>query len=95
MDESRRLAMRRGHLRNKGYCTCGKVVSGNGGYAAHKAMHQRRGEWRRDFTGAVVNKGDALIASLPPDLKKIVRDNWQYLLKVKAMSGGITEHHHA
>ena len=56
MDESRRLAMRRAHTKHKGYCTCGKVVSGNGAYAAHKAMHERRGEWRRDFTGAVVNE---------------------------------------
>ena len=45
MDETRRLAMRRAHVKNKGYCTCGKVVSGNGGYHAHKAMHVRRGEW--------------------------------------------------
>lgn len=46
MDESRRLAMRRAHTEHKGYCTCGKVVSGNGGWHAHKAMHERRGEWR-------------------------------------------------
>lgn len=44
MDESRRLAMRRGHLRNKGYCTCGKVVSGNGGIHSHREMHKRRAD---------------------------------------------------
>lgn len=55
MDESRRLAMRRAHTRRAYHCTCGKTVHGNGAYAAHKAMHVRKGEWRRDFTGATVN----------------------------------------
>jgi hypothetical protein len=55
MDESRRLAMRRAHAGRKAYCTCGKVAHGNGGQAAHRKMHERKGEWRRDFTGAVVN----------------------------------------
>ncbi len=55
MDESRRLAMRRAHAKRANYCTCGKTVHGNGAYAAHKAMHERKGEWQRDFTGAVRN----------------------------------------
>lgn len=55
MDESRRLAMRRAHTRNKEYCSCGKIVRGNGGISSHRAMHERKGEWRRDFTGAIVN----------------------------------------
>jgi hypothetical protein len=44
MDESRRLAMRRAHARNKMFCTCGATPSGNGGIASHKAMHARRGD---------------------------------------------------
>lgn len=41
VDESRRLAMRRAHVKNKGYCTCGKVVRGNGGIHNHREMHKR------------------------------------------------------
>jgi hypothetical protein len=36
--------MRRGHLKHKGYCTCGVVVAGNGGKASHRKMHQRKGD---------------------------------------------------
>lgn len=43
MDESRRLAMRRAHTKHKGFCTCGKVVAGNG-RKNHLRMHHRRGE---------------------------------------------------
>lgn len=46
MDESRRLAMRRAHARRAYYCTCGKIVYGNGGYAAHQSMHLRKGDWK-------------------------------------------------
>lgn len=42
--ESRRLAMRRAHTKHKSYCTCGKVVSGNGGRHAHRAMHERKSD---------------------------------------------------
>lgn len=42
MNESRRLAMRKAHTRYKGYCTCGKKVSGNGGKSMHEAMHARK-----------------------------------------------------
>lgn len=44
MNESRRLAMARAHTRYKHYCSCGKVVHGNGGKANHTAMHRRRGD---------------------------------------------------
>lgn len=44
MDESRRLAMRRAHARRANYCTCGQTVHGNGGKAAHKAMHVRKND---------------------------------------------------
>jgi hypothetical protein len=54
MDETRRLAMRRAHTKRSWHCTCGKVVHGNGACASHKAAHVRKGEWMRDFTGAVV-----------------------------------------
>lgn len=50
MDSSRRLAMRRAHTKHKTYCTCGKVVCGNGGRAAHQAMHERRGDGHRGVT---------------------------------------------
>lgn len=42
MDESRRLAMRRAHTKHRGYCTCGRVVCGNGGIHNHGQMHKRR-----------------------------------------------------
>lgn len=42
--ESRRLAMRRAHARRAYHCTCGKTVYGNGGCAAHQAMHERKRE---------------------------------------------------
>lgn len=44
MDETTRLRMRRGHTKHQGFCTCGVVVSGNGGKWAHRAMHERRGD---------------------------------------------------
>lgn len=44
MDESRRLAMRREHANRTTYCTCGALPRGNGGRAAHMAMHARRGD---------------------------------------------------
>lgn len=44
MDESRRLAMRRAHARRAWFCSCGKIVHGNGAQAAHSAMHDRKGD---------------------------------------------------
>lgn len=44
ISEARRLAMRRAHAKHENYCTCGKIVHGNGGAASHKAMHMRKGE---------------------------------------------------
>jgi hypothetical protein len=60
MDESRRLAMRRAHVKHKGFCSCGRIVSGNGGQHSHSAMHERKGDghrflvediWREQFEG--------------------------------------------
>ena len=39
-----------GHLKHKGYCTCGRVVSGNGGQHSHRAMHERRQDGHRFMT---------------------------------------------
>jgi len=39
--------MRRAHVKHKGFCSCGKVVCGNGGRAAHRDMHERRGDGHR------------------------------------------------
>lgn len=39
--ESRRLAMRRAHAGRASFCSCGKVVHGNGGRHSHHAMHVR------------------------------------------------------
>lgn len=50
MDESRRLAMRQAHVKHRGYCTCGKVVCGNGGIYNHAAMHKRKGDGHRYLT---------------------------------------------
>lgn len=36
MDEARRLAM---HTKHAEYCTCGKIVCGNGGKAGHRYIH--------------------------------------------------------
>lgn len=44
MDPHRRLAMRRAHAKHQGFCTCGMIVSGNGGWFNHAAMHERRGD---------------------------------------------------
>ncbi len=58
VDESRRLAMRRAHTKHADYCTCGRVVRGNGGRASHRHMHHVDGDghhgvtadvWRRMF----------------------------------------------
>jgi hypothetical protein len=50
MDESRRLAMRRAHTKHVDYCTCGATPRGNGGRAAHSAMHERRGDGHYGMT---------------------------------------------
>lgn len=50
MDETRRLAMRRAHTKHRGYCTCGKVVRGNGGKFNHSQMHKRRADGHRFMT---------------------------------------------
>lgn len=50
MDESRRLAMRRAHVKYRYYCTCGRVVCGNGGRASHRTMHVRAGDGHRYIT---------------------------------------------
>ena len=42
MDEPTRLRMRRAHANHAHYCSCGKVVNGNGGKAGHEYMHERR-----------------------------------------------------
>lgn len=42
MDESTRLRMRTAHAKHAWFCTCGKVVRGNGGRANHVWMHERR-----------------------------------------------------
>lgn len=47
------------------------------------------------FLAHNLEQADALIDSLPPDLKRTVRDNWAYLLEVKAHSGSVSEQHHA
>lgn len=44
VSETRRLAMRRAHTKHKGFCTCGKIVSGNGAIHMHREMHRRRGD---------------------------------------------------
>ena len=50
MDESRRLAMRRAHTKHKSYCSCGKIVCGNGGRHSHAAMHKRKADGHRYLT---------------------------------------------
>lgn len=64
MDESRRLAMRRGHLKHKGFCTCGFIASGNGGRPSHAAKHKRKADghhyisedaWKAKF-GSFLNR---------------------------------------
>lgn len=50
MGESRRLAMRRAHAGRCNYCTCGATPHGNGGMAAHNAMHARRGDGHWNMT---------------------------------------------
>ena len=42
-----RLAKARKHAKRSYFCSCGKIVHGNGGKASHAAMHERKGEWRQ------------------------------------------------
>jgi hypothetical protein len=50
--------MRRAHAKHRSFCSCGKIVSGNGARASHKSMHARESdghryliedEWRKRF----------------------------------------------
>ena len=34
------------HATRAHYCSCGKIVRGNGGKASHAHAHETRGEWR-------------------------------------------------
>lgn len=45
-DPVRARAKARAHAKHAHFCSCGKVVHGNGGKAAHQAMHERKGERR-------------------------------------------------
>jgi hypothetical protein len=38
------------------YCSCGAQPSGNGGHAAHRKMHQRKGDGHRPVTRDVFEK---------------------------------------
>jgi hypothetical protein len=40
----RRKEMARAHAKRASYCTCGKVVHGNGGEHMHREMHKRKGD---------------------------------------------------
>jgi hypothetical protein len=40
----------REHAKHPHYCSCGKVVHGNGAKAAHRAAHERRGDRDRYVT---------------------------------------------
>lgn len=66
MDESRHLAMRRAHVKNKRYCTCGVVVCGNGGIASHRAMHARRGDGHWGMTYSLWCDVQAGRVPMPP-----------------------------
>lgn len=55
-----------GHTRHATYCSCGRVVWGNGGRSQHREMHERRGdghsgltldEFRRRFPSDESRKG--------------------------------------
>jgi hypothetical protein len=63
MDESRRLAMRRAHARRVHHCTCGKDVAGNGGFAAHKAMHRRKADGHHFMTTTAYEQRQAARSS--------------------------------
>ena len=66
----RRLEMARAHAKRASYCTCGKVVHGNGGAHHHKASHERKGEWRTDgghhymtYSEYMIRQNDAELAA--------------------------------
>lgn len=42
--------MRTWHARHAYYCSCGKIVHGNGGRASHADMHERREDGHRFIT---------------------------------------------
>ncbi len=44
MSAARRRQMVRAHARYAAYCSCGRVVHGNGGKAIHRLMHERNGD---------------------------------------------------
>lgn len=49
-NHNRRRAMRRQHAVHAHYCSCGKVVHGNGGKAGHGYMHARHADGHRWIT---------------------------------------------
>lgn len=50
MDETTRLRMRRAHANHEAYCSCGRIVHGNGGKWNHRDMHERASDGHRYVT---------------------------------------------
>lgn len=46
-DPVRARAKASAHAKHGHYCSCGKIVRGNGGKASHAYAHERRGEWQQ------------------------------------------------
>ncbi len=45
-DPHRARAKAQAHAKHAYFCSCGKIVRGNGGKASHAYMHERRGDWQ-------------------------------------------------
>lgn len=63
MDESRRIAMRRAHVRRAWHCTCGQTVHGNGGRTSHRNKHKRANDGHHYMTTTEYDRRRRLVES--------------------------------
>lgn len=55
MDPARRRQIASAHANYANYCSCGRIVHGNGGKYNHREMHERAGDGHRYVTSTYFN----------------------------------------
>jgi hypothetical protein len=63
---TRRKEMAKAHAKRAWYCTCGKIVHGNGGEHMHREMHARKGDAHYYMTYS-----DYLLRKAAAELRKV------------------------
>jgi hypothetical protein len=73
MDPSRRRQIASAHAKHESYCSCGRIVHGNGGRHNHREMHERAGDGHRYVTRAYFDKLFPGWGELPTIRERVAR----------------------